>query len=358
MVKERNYGIDLLRLVLMFMVCMLHTLKQGGILNASPVGTVRYIVFWSLEIICFCAVDCFAIISGYMASNRKQRYSKLPEMWFQVFFYSFILTCFGYFTNFYTCDKSEMIKLAFPVTFNVFWYFTAYFALFLAMPLLNKFLFSIEEATAKKAFIIVVVFFVLLESIADSFRYQGGYSAIWIMVLYCMGVLAKRIKLFEKRKTRFLIFLLALSVLLTVGIFIIFNNHRNFISGLFTNIFPTMAVNGLLLAILFSRLKIKNTLCIKIINKLSPLAFGIYLFQLSPVIWQMIIRDRFLFVASENVFVGILYAFGLAAAIFVAGLIVEFIRFNLAKLCRIPKLSELIVNGIDKLITKCFVFLK
>ena len=31
----RNHGIDLLRLVLMFMVCMLHTLGQGGILNAS-----------------------------------------------------------------------------------------------------------------------------------------------------------------------------------------------------------------------------------------------------------------------------------------------------------------------------------
>ena len=26
---ERNYGIDLLRLVLMYMVCMLHTLGQG-----------------------------------------------------------------------------------------------------------------------------------------------------------------------------------------------------------------------------------------------------------------------------------------------------------------------------------------
>ena len=31
----RNHGIDLLRLALMFMVCMLHTLGQGGILNAS-----------------------------------------------------------------------------------------------------------------------------------------------------------------------------------------------------------------------------------------------------------------------------------------------------------------------------------
>lgn len=39
--RERNYGIDLLRLVLMYMVCMLHTLQQGGILGAISEGTNR-----------------------------------------------------------------------------------------------------------------------------------------------------------------------------------------------------------------------------------------------------------------------------------------------------------------------------
>ena len=42
---ERNYGIDLLRLVLMYMVCMLHTLGQGGILGVCQAGTVEYKVF-------------------------------------------------------------------------------------------------------------------------------------------------------------------------------------------------------------------------------------------------------------------------------------------------------------------------
>ena len=48
MKNERNYGIDLLRLVLMYMVCMLHTLGQGGILNACQAGTVAYKVYWFL----------------------------------------------------------------------------------------------------------------------------------------------------------------------------------------------------------------------------------------------------------------------------------------------------------------------
>ena len=53
----RNHGIDLLRLALVFMVCMLHTLGQGGILNASAEGTNAYRAYWFLEILSYCAVD-------------------------------------------------------------------------------------------------------------------------------------------------------------------------------------------------------------------------------------------------------------------------------------------------------------
>ena len=45
MSKERNYGIDFLRLVFMYMVCILHTLGQGGVLNAITQGSNEYKVF-------------------------------------------------------------------------------------------------------------------------------------------------------------------------------------------------------------------------------------------------------------------------------------------------------------------------
>lgn len=46
-----------------------------------------------MEIICYCAVDSFAFITGYTAKdNRKPNYSKLIGMWFQVVFYSFVLS--------------------------------------------------------------------------------------------------------------------------------------------------------------------------------------------------------------------------------------------------------------------------
>ena len=203
----RNHGIDLLRLVLMFMVCMLHTLGQGGILNASAEGTNAYRAYWFLEILSYCAVDGFAIISGYAASNRPRKYDKIVNMWFQAFFYSFILT--GVLTVIGISDSwatDDMIKCIFPITFNKFWYFTDFFALFFAIPVLNKFLFSISGEVAKKALIIIFVLFSVLGIFNDSFRTAGGYSAIWLIVLYCIGVLAKRVKLFETRKILHLLF--------------------------------------------------------------------------------------------------------------------------------------------------------
>ena len=59
----RNYGIDLFRIVAMFMIVNLHVLKHGGTLE-QVTGT-QFIVTWLIEAFITCAVNCYAIISGY-----------------------------------------------------------------------------------------------------------------------------------------------------------------------------------------------------------------------------------------------------------------------------------------------------
>ena len=278
MKSERNYGIDLLRLVLMFMVCMLHTLGQGGILRACEPGTAKYGVFWFMEILAYCAVDGFAIISGYTAVDKPRKFEKLADMWFQVFFYSFIvtviLTAAGLNPGW---SVKELVKCALPVTFGTFWYFTAFFALFFAIPILNRFIFSVDEKTAKTAFVLLVVLFSCMEVLGGTFKTQSGYSALWLMVLYCIGALAKRGKIFEQKKSAALIAIWAACILVTWCV-------RGFLGSdrLTSYVSPTILGSGLIMVVLFSRLRPTGA----VISKLSPLAFGIYLFQLSPVIWK------------------------------------------------------------------------
>ena len=347
---KRNYGIDALRLFAMYMVCMLHTLGQGGILSASAKGTIGYKAFWLIEIISFCAVDCFAIISGYTATDKPRRFSRIVEMWFQAFFYSFVITVLlSCVIQSVDLPIFEMIKCALPLVFGKFWYFSAYFALFLAIPVLNRFVFSVDDNTAKKALIIAVLLYSVIGFVTDTFSMVGGSSALWLMVVYCIGALAKRVKLFEARSNWFLLALGSVSVLFTWFLYVYFG-FGSFIDYLS----PTILLNAIILVTLFSRLRIKG----KIISKLAPLAFGIYLFQLNQVIWNNCLYGAFSFVARKSLPVGVLYAIVLALCIWCVGLLVDFLRAQIFRLLHISSLSTRVGNWADKGITKLFVLLK
>ena len=71
--QDRNYGIDLLRILSMVFVIVLHSLGQGGILSASVSQSSQYKAAWLLEIIAFCAVDIFGLISGYVSYNKTTK---------------------------------------------------------------------------------------------------------------------------------------------------------------------------------------------------------------------------------------------------------------------------------------------
>ncbi|MBQ0101988.1 MAG: acyltransferase family protein [Firmicutes bacterium] len=294
----------------------------------------------------YCAVDGFALISGYVAVDKPRKYERLVEMWFQVVFYSLVVTVVM--TLFGLSDRLsviDIIKCILPVTAGKFWYFTAFFCLYFAIPVLNRFLFSVDEVMAKKALIIFAVLFSLMETLNGPFKTNSGYSALWLIALYCIGVLAKRIKLFEKKSNLFLIISWLLCVIVSWAVKMYLGTGR-----LISYTSPTILLCGMIMVILFSRIKIKGT----VIKSVSPLAFGIYLFQLNQVIWGKVLGGRFSFVADEPLYIGVVLVFAFSLCIFLAGLAVEFVRSKLANLLRIPLLSKKIVSLFDWTMSKLF----
>lgn len=92
MVSKRNYGIDLLRIISMFMIVILHVLGQGGILKGTEVLSLEYNLAWALEIFCYCSVNCYALITGYVMIDSKFKYNKMVKLWVEVVFWSVSLT--------------------------------------------------------------------------------------------------------------------------------------------------------------------------------------------------------------------------------------------------------------------------
>lgn len=82
--KKRNTGINLFKLFSMFMIALLHVLGMGGITGAAA-GTSSYYPVYLMQNAAFCAVNCYALVSGYLMFGKKIKPSRITELWFEVF---------------------------------------------------------------------------------------------------------------------------------------------------------------------------------------------------------------------------------------------------------------------------------
>ncbi|MDO5004822.1 hypothetical protein [Ligilactobacillus salivarius] len=56
--KRRNYGIDLLRIVAMYMIVLYHCLLLGGVITKVTqigIGSINYDISWLLDIMLLCS---------------------------------------------------------------------------------------------------------------------------------------------------------------------------------------------------------------------------------------------------------------------------------------------------------------
>lgn len=113
--------------------------------------TAKYHLLWIVDIAVYCAVNCFAIISGYVMIGYKIKPYKIIELWFQVMFYSVGITLLTGVVAGVPISLNCYVKALFPVLFNRYWYFTAYVMLFPCIPLLNALL---EKLTKKQMVIL------------------------------------------------------------------------------------------------------------------------------------------------------------------------------------------------------------
>ena len=142
-VQQRNYGIELLRIIAMFMIVVLHILGQGGAL--ASVTHIQFHIAWTLEITCFCAVNIYALISGYVLSDKTFRLSRLISLWFHIVFYTASITFIFSVMGWNAFSIKGILNAFFPISRQQYWYLSSYCGLLLLTPFLNKVLAMIEK---------------------------------------------------------------------------------------------------------------------------------------------------------------------------------------------------------------------
>lgn len=292
--SKRNYGIDLLRIAAMMMICTLHILGQGGLLGIGDVppsldfGTAQNETALLLRAATVGAVNCYALISGYVGVYSDVKWKNIIRMWVQVAFYSVALTLPFRFLNMGNWGLYSLRVAAFPVVNNIYWYFTGYFCLMFFIPYLNKLLGTLDnKGLAKLAVLIFVLFSALQTGFGQIFMTNNGYSVWWLMLLYLLGGCIRRGGWAER-----------FPGWLWGGLYLVCVLIARICGGDMLNyIAPPVLLGSMALVMAFSRLR----LCRwqeRWISRLAPLTFAVYLIHTHPLVFEYGIMNRFAFLSQ------------------------------------------------------------
>lgn len=351
MKEQRNHGIDLLRIIAMFMVLILHILGRGGVLESAKVLSVQYETAYFLETAAYCAVNCYALISGYVGINASYKYSNLCLLWLRVVFYTVMITILYAVLIPSSVNKTLLIKSFFPVMTRQYWYFTAYFCLFLFIPLLNKAINGMTKAQTKAVCIFLFIGFSILPTIfGDQLGTNKGYSGLWLIILYIIGASIQKWNLFEHLTPIKAFAGYLLMVIISWGFKFALEASaaflgRDTVSGSYAAKYssrlieytsPTILMAGIFLLLLFSRITL-NSFLQKCVPILAPLSFSVYLINTNFFVWQYIMPSRYADYAGFSAPLLIAAVFGSALFIYISCSVIDFIRNCIFKLLRIKE---------------------
>jgi len=360
---KREYGIDLFKIVSTFMILMLHTLTQGGVLAASTDLTVRSELLWLINIICFCGVNCFAIVSGYLGLNAKHKYSSIIMLWLQVFFIGITINILN---NLYLIGIGQspnwtlLIKSFFPILSSQNWYFSAYFCLFFFMPLLNKIINTITKKEAQVIIIVSTVLFLFVETIIhdSTFAVNAGYTWVWLALLYFIGAYIKKYYDAKNPSIKINLIIFIVCVVLTfisrIGIAIVTKTLLGNVSSatkFITYTSPLMVIMAITLLNIFRSLRISPSVG-KILTWVSSLTFGVFIIHTNRVLFVGL-AGKAAFVNNYNIFLTLIMLVAIVLGLFILCATIDYLRQLVFKALHMKpfsdKIDSLITKAIDKI---------
>lgn len=341
--KERNMGIELLRIVSMLLIVTAHILGQGGVLAgvSDAPGSAQYAVAWLLECCALLSVNCYALISGYVAGGQF-RYARLFETQMHVWFYTILITA-GFCIAVPGLFQPTLVKNAlFPAMTGQYWYYTAYFGLMLFMPALRCVTEHLDRILFRNLVVSIVILFSVCPAlfVSDIYQTAQGYSLIWLTALYLIGAYLK------KYGCPFLKKPLYAAVCLVLGVGTAWGIQLAGVRGVevplpnmlvFTS--PAMLLAAAAALVLFSKLRF-SSIVKKVVGFCAPLSFGVYLIHVHPLVFDRILKDRFISFAGAPAYLLVLEVLGAAIAIYIVCTLIEALRAWLFRICRVREGCE------------------
>lgn len=340
--KKRDPGIDLLKVLAMGLIVLHHLLLHGGLTSVFPAFSASGLTIQLFNAATRCAVNVYALISGYVMVHSRFRPSRLIGLWLQVVFYGIIaavcLPLIGVQTHF-----AHVFSAVTPLSHDYYWYFTCYFVVFCLSPFLNRLMHTLTKRQTGLMLMILTALFSLLPTLmlADRFQLNGGYHPVWLMILYLFGGAMRMHGIPRLGNRGKLCAVIAGSILLSWGsrLAVLSTNAKWPEEWLLQYTSPTTLACSIALFALFADKTLPRRLS-KTATVLSPLTFGVYLIHDNPLLREHLIKMRLTGLANLNPVLMLGGLFACWAGVYGLCLLLEWLRTKLFAALKVSALCE------------------
>ena len=344
MERKRQANFEILRVLAMAMIVAMHYMLKGGIAvpmseNGSPVNHAA----WLIEAFCIVAANCYVLISGYFLVEAEWKLNKLIMLAVQVLFYSLLIpvVCIPLgIGNVAEWSIYEWIFAVLPLQMDHYWFATSYVLLFMLVPVLAQGVRQLSKKQMQITIGVLLFYYCVIKSISPILLSTDnyGYDLGWFICLFLIAayILLHGIPFFEGKGKSFAIYVLCSAGIFGISAFSGFICRRTGALKYYMdmpycyNYFLTL-IGAAALFYLFKQIEFKESSAVRLICRVAPYTFGIYLLHenmavrdLWPV-WLGVegVRDSLLFIPQMLFAVIVVFSFGI---------IIDFVRKKLFQL--------------------------
>lgn len=324
----RDSGIELLRIISMFLVLVVHS-------NFFSLGIPHYEVWkfdgvmqtfiQSIAIVC---VNVFVMISGWFGI-RAQKKSFISFL-FQIIFFFFGIYTILLISGMQPFSLRALANCLLLLPEN--WFIKAYLLLYIMSPVLNAYCESTDIKVQRYVLLLFFGFQTIFGWVVPGVdTFSGGYSTISFMGLYLLMQYVRKshCKWFKLSPiTNMVIF--TISSLITTLLYIVGSwYHIDQVSILYCYNSPLVIFASLCFFLIFTQLKFRNS----IINWIASSTFAVYLLHTFPLVLQNYFKPtiRSIFISWKGMEASLI-TFLFLVTIFVVAVLVDQIRKTVWKM--------------------------
>ncbi len=354
---KRNSAYDLMKILSMFLIVVCHILGHGRLIAHATNPTIKLLLDLLL-LFTIVHVNSFILVTGYFQCDKEFRMSKVWKLINSSLFYKIVIMLIASLIFGVSISGITVYKEVFPIEMNEYWFVKFYILLYCFSPFINI---GIKHMNQKQHVKLLLVFFFFYSLIPYFTGYQAisndGYGIIQFVYMYLMGAYLRKYPI-EKSyicktmsKNLFRVCCLAIFFFCLFGNFcvkttatyymdahsVVVNVASSIIDMTVTYGNPWVVVQAIAYFLFFGSFNFTN----KWVNRISGCTLGVYFIHENSFVKSVLYEVTKLNVPGVEVtYRFVLYGLGVALAIFIGCLFIEYIRQLLFKFVYQRKISK------------------